>query len=67
MAITGLARELRQPAELWLATAVEAALALAEGRFAEAEQLIERAAAVGEHAQSWNATVARKLTLRAVS
>jgi DNA-binding SARP family transcriptional activator len=67
MAITGLARELRQPAQLWLATAVEAALALAEGRFAEAEQLIERAAAVGEHAQSWNATVARKLQLFVLS
>ena len=59
--ITGLAQELRQPAQLWCATAAEAALALGEARFAEAEQLIERAATVGEHAQSWNATVARKL------
>jgi DNA-binding SARP family transcriptional activator len=61
--MTGLARQLRQPAQLWLATASEAALALAQGRFGQAEDLMERAAGIGEHAQSWNAAATRSLQL----
>jgi predicted ATPase len=59
--LTRVAEELQQPAQLWLATATQAALALDEGRLGEAEELIERAGSVGERAQSWNANATRKL------
>jgi tetratricopeptide (TPR) repeat protein len=62
-AMIAIAEELRQPAQLWLATAAQAAVALAEGRFSAAQELIERAARVGERAQSWSATSTRKLQL----
>jgi DNA-binding SARP family transcriptional activator/tetratricopeptide (TPR) repeat protein len=62
-AVTRVAQELQQPAQLWLATAAQAALALSEGRFDEAEGLSERAGILGERAQSWNATATRKLQL----
>jgi hypothetical protein len=39
---TALARELRQPAEMWSQTSTQATLALFAGRFDEAESLIER-------------------------
>jgi len=61
--LTRVAQELQQPAQLWLATAAQATLALAEGRLGEAEGLIERARNLGERAQSWNATTTRKLQL----
>ena len=43
-----VADELRQPAQLWTLAVAEATLALSQGRFAEAAELIERAAAIGE-------------------
>ena len=43
-----VAQDLRQPAQLWMLAAARATLALAQGRFAEAPELIERAAAIGE-------------------
>jgi tetratricopeptide (TPR) repeat protein len=46
-----IADELKQPAQLWQARANEALLALADGRFAEAEQLIVDALSIGEAAQ----------------
>jgi DNA-binding SARP family transcriptional activator len=56
--------ELRQPAQLWMLTVTRATLAMAEGRFAEAEALIEETATVGERAQSRRAAaVARTLPL----
>jgi DNA-binding SARP family transcriptional activator len=58
-----LAEELRQPAQLWLATAAQAAVALADGRFSAAQELIEQAARIGERAQSWGAGSTRKLQL----
>jgi predicted ATPase/DNA-binding SARP family transcriptional activator len=61
--LTRLAQELQQPAQLWLATAAQAALALSEGRIGEAEDTIEHAGRLGERAQSWNATATRKLQL----
>jgi tetratricopeptide (TPR) repeat protein len=62
--MTRVAEELRQPAQLWMLAVGQATLALAEGRFAEAAELIERAAAVGERVQSWSAAaVARTLPL----
>jgi tetratricopeptide (TPR) repeat protein len=45
-----IAAELRQPSELWDVYAGRAALALAAGRFAEAENLVAQAIEVGERA-----------------
>ena len=58
--LTRVAEELQQPAQLWMAASGQAALALAQGRFAEAEQLIERAVVVGERALSWSAAASRR-------
>jgi DNA-binding SARP family transcriptional activator len=58
-----VAEELRQPAQFWTLGLARAALAVAEGRFAEAEELIEQAAVVGERVQTWGASVARRLEL----
>ena len=46
--MTRVAEELRQPAQLWALAVAQATLALSQGRFAEAPELIERAAAIGE-------------------
>ena len=63
-AMTRATEELRQPAQLWMLAVVQATLALAEGRFAEAGELVERAAAVGERVQSRSAAaVTRTLPL----
>jgi DNA-binding SARP family transcriptional activator len=62
-AMIGLAEELRQPAQLWLATAAQASVALADGRFAVAEELIGKAAVIGERALSWSARSTRMLQL----
>ena len=51
------ARELRQPSQIWFVAVLQAHLALLEGRFAEAEGLIDHARSLGERAQSWNAAV----------
>ena len=62
--MTRVAEELRQPAHLWMLAVAQATLALAEGRFADAAELIEHAAAVGERVQSWSAAaVAHTLPL----
>ena len=62
--MTRVAEELRQPAQLWMLAVAQATLALAEGRFDEAAELIARAAAVGERVQSWSAAaVAHTLPL----
>jgi DNA-binding SARP family transcriptional activator len=60
-AMARVANELRQPAQLWTLAAAEATLALSQGRFAEATELIERAAAVGGRAVAWSATATRRL------
>lgn len=59
--IASLAEELGQPAQQWLAGTCRARLALMEGRFAEVEDLIPETLALGQSAQSWNATVAFRL------
>ena len=62
--MTRVAEELRQPAQLWMLAVAQATLALAEGRFDEAGELIAHAAAVGERVQSWSAAaVAHTLPL----
>lgn len=50
-----LAEELRQPSQLWYVAADRSALALLEGRFDEAEGLIQRALDVGGQAQRMEA------------
>ena len=50
-----LVEELRQPAQLWLFTHTRAMRALMDGRFDEAEHLIEEALPLGERAQRWQA------------
>ena len=62
-ALARIAQELQQPAQLWLAAATQAALALSEGRLDEAEDMSKHARDLGERAQSWNATATRKLQL----
>jgi tetratricopeptide (TPR) repeat protein len=61
--MTKLAEELRQPAQRWVVGVYRALLALLEGRFGEAEQLITDTRSVGERAQSWNAAVTYGLQL----
>ena len=63
VSMTRVAEELRQPAQFWMLAAAQATLALSLGRFAEAPELIERAAAVGERVLGWSATATRKLQL----
>jgi pentatricopeptide repeat protein len=61
--MTRVAEELRQPAQLWMLATAQATLALSQGRFAEAPELIERAAATGERVLEWHAVAARKMQL----
>jgi tetratricopeptide (TPR) repeat protein len=58
-----VAEELRQPAQLWMLAVAEATLALSQGRFGEAAELIERAAEIGESVLAWGAGAARKMQL----
>jgi hypothetical protein len=55
------AAALRQPAQLWLSTASRANLALFQGRFDEAQMLIEEAATLGERAQSRDSAFSHRL------
>jgi DNA-binding SARP family transcriptional activator len=56
-AAAALAEELRQPSQLWVVTASRAMLALYEGRYAEAEELIPHTLALGRHSQETMAEV----------
>ena len=58
-----LANELRQPAQLWTVAAAKTTLALSHGRFAEATEQIEQAAALGGRAMAWNALSTRRIQL----
>jgi tetratricopeptide (TPR) repeat protein len=60
-AISPLAEELRQPAQRWLVVVTRATLALFEGRFGEAEELIEDALALGESAQASDALLSHRV------
>ena len=60
-AMTRVANELRQPAQLWMLSAAHATFALAQGRFDEAPGLMRRAAEIGGPALAWNAGAARIL------
>jgi DNA-binding SARP family transcriptional activator len=58
-----LADELLQPAQRWHVGTGHTMLALMEGRFEEAEQLIAETLALGQRAESWNAVVTQRLAL----
>jgi tetratricopeptide (TPR) repeat protein len=58
-----LTTELRQPAQLWIMTVTRATLALFEGRFDEAEELIEEALRLGEGVQASDAVLSRTVQL----
>ena len=62
-ALRALGAELRQPAQRWHVGTGETMLALMEGRFEEAEQLVAETLAVGQRAESWNAAVSHRLEL----
>ena len=55
------ATTLRQPAQLWMATAARANLALFQGRFNEAQTLIDEALTLGERAQRRDAVLSHRL------
>jgi DNA-binding SARP family transcriptional activator len=61
--MTQLARELRQPAHIWLVTVYRALVALLRGELGDAEQLVATARAQGERAQRWSAEVTYRLQL----
>jgi len=58
-----LARELRQPSQMWYVAAYRGVVLLLEGRLVETEQLIEEALRLGERSQNWSATVSYRLQL----
>ena len=58
-----LAADLRQPAQMWHAYAPQAMLTLLEGRFEDAERLIEHTLAAGERSHSWNAMLAHRVQM----
>ena len=54
-AMTRLADELGQPSQRWWVAVTGATLALLEGRFADAERLIDQGRTLGEHVESYDA------------
>jgi DNA-binding SARP family transcriptional activator/tetratricopeptide (TPR) repeat protein len=62
-ALAALADELRQPAQRWHIGTGRTMLALMEGRFDQAEQLIEETLTLGQRAESWNAVVSHRIAL----
>jgi DNA-binding SARP family transcriptional activator/tetratricopeptide (TPR) repeat protein len=64
--LTRLAGELRQPSQRWHVGTARTMVALMEGRFHDAEQLIEDARAAGERSETWNAVVSQRIQLFAL-
>lgn len=58
-----LAQELRQPPQLWLSAVNEVLLALFEGRFADAQLLLDKTLELGRAAPAWNAEMSYRLQL----
>lgn len=58
-----VATELRQRPQLWLVTVTRATLTLFEGRFVEAEQLVDQALTLGERAQRSDAVLSHRVQL----
>jgi len=62
-ALAGLAEELRQPAQRWHIGTMRTMLALMEGRFEEAERLIDETVVLGKRVERWNAVVSQRIAL----
>jgi tetratricopeptide (TPR) repeat protein len=62
-ALSTLADELRQPAQRWHVGTGRSMLALMEGDFGRAEQLIDETLRLGQRSGSWNAAVSHRLAL----
>jgi DNA-binding SARP family transcriptional activator/tetratricopeptide (TPR) repeat protein len=58
-----VAAELRQRAQRWLLAVAQATLAVSQGQFTEAPELIDDAAATGEPVLAWGAAAARRMQL----
>ena len=65
-ALQRLAAELRAPSARWLAAACHATLALLEGRFSDAEALVESALRAGAGAEPWDAVIYSRVQLFAL-
>ena len=65
-ALQRLAAELRAPSARWLAAGCQATLALLEGRFPDAEALIESALRAGASAEPWDAVIYSRVQLFAL-
>ena len=65
-ALQRLAAELRVPSARWLAAGCQATLALLEGRFADAEALIESALRAGASSEPWDAVIYSRVQLFAL-
>ena len=61
--LSHLAAELHQGPQLWYAGVMGTVIALQDGRFAEAERLIEETVALGRQAQAWDADASRLFAL----
>jgi hypothetical protein len=62
-ALAELADTLRQPAQRWSVSTSQTMVALLEGRFEQAEALIDQTRALGERAYSWNADVSYRVQI----
>jgi DNA-binding SARP family transcriptional activator/tetratricopeptide (TPR) repeat protein len=58
-----LAEDLRQAPQRWHLSSLRTMLALMEGRFERAEELISETLSLGQRAESWNAVVSQRLAL----
>jgi DNA-binding CsgD family transcriptional regulator len=58
-----LAEELGQPAQQWYSGVMATSLAMQDGRFAEAERLIDQTFSAGRRAMPWDAEAARLFAL----
>ncbi len=58
-----LADELRQPAHRWFVGTGQTLMALMDGRFEDAEELLAATRAIGDQAESWNARVSERIGL----
>jgi len=65
-AMQRLAADLREPSARWLAAALQANRALLEGRFADAEALVESALQAGASSEPWDAVVISRVQLFAL-
>src|SRR4051794_8711759 len=61
--LAALVDELRQPAQRWHLGTMRTMLALMEGRFDDADRLIEETVVIGQRVENWNAVVSQRIAL----